>query len=400
MNIVILDACRDDPMSRSWKRGIGEKGLAVMSSVSDNTFIIYSTSPGRVAEDGAGKNSVFTETFARHILDSGIYIEEVFKRTKNDVVRLNKNQIPWASSSLGEDFSFSAEKPSLNESARGENKNEKSTTAVIITSPDNYIIVLNGDTTGTITENNPSINLNLGAGDFYLQAISNQFPDKFITDSLHITREDLQRGTTKFLRLRDDDPEKEIKYKATQNQGKLLEDVLNKIKYNMVQIRGGEFKMGDKMGYNDAMPEHQVKLNSFYISKTEVTQEEWTTIMGGENPSYFTVDCKSCPVENVSWDEANEFIRILDSITHESYSLPSEAQWEYAAMGGDAKSKYYFSGGNNLSTFGWYRDNANHATHAVGLKATNEYGIYDMSGNVAEWCSDWYDENYYNKIAA
>ncbi|HSZ85109.1 MAG TPA: SUMF1/EgtB/PvdO family nonheme iron enzyme, partial [Puia sp.] len=397
MNIIILDACRDDPMSRSWKRGIGEKGLAVMSSVSDNTFIIYSTSPGRVAEDGAGRNSVFTETFAKHILDSGIYIEEVFKRTKNDVVKLNKNQIPWASSSLGEDFSFSNEKTSANSASHSENKIEKTTTDVIITSPDNYSIVLNGDIAGIITENNPSITLNLGAGDFSIKAVNNQFPNKIITDTLHITKEDLQRGATKFLRLNGNNADEEIKNNSSANKN--LEDVLNKIKYSMVQIHGGEFKMGDKMGYNDAMPEHNVKLNSFYISKTEVTQEEWAAIMGGENPSYFTVDCKYCPVENVSWSDAIEFIRALDSITNENYSLPTEAQWEYAAMG-DGKSKNYFSGGNKLATFGWFRDNAINETHPVGLKATNENGIYDMSGNVAEWCSDWYDENYYNKIAA
>ncbi|HEX4375482.1 MAG TPA: SUMF1/EgtB/PvdO family nonheme iron enzyme [Puia sp.] len=400
MNIIILDACRDDPMSRSWKRGIGEKGLAVMSSVSDNTFIIYSTSPGRVAEDGAGKNSVFTEVLAKHILDPGIYIEEVFKRTKNDVVKLNSKQIPWSSSSLGEDFSFSNEKPSANSEHYSENKIEKTTTDVIITSPDNYSIILNGDTIGIITENNPSVNLDLAAGDFYIKAVSNQSPGKIIADTLHITKEDLQKGTTKFLRLTGNDPEVEIKNNAASNENKQLADVLNKIKYNMVQIRGGEFKMGDKMGYNDATPEHNVKLNSFYISKTEVTQEEWTAIMGGEDPSYFTVDCKYCPVENVSWNDANEFIHALDSITNENYSLPTEAQWEYAATGGDAKSKYYFSGGNKLSTFGWYRDNSINETHPVGLKATNENGIYDMSGNVAEWCSDWYDENYYNKIVA
>ncbi len=166
----------------------------------------------------------------------------------------------------------------------------------------------------------------------------------------------------------------------------------------MVLIRGGEFKMGDKMGYNDAMPEHTVKLNSFYISKTEVTQEEWATIMGGDNPSNFSVDCKYCPVDNVSWDDANKFISILDSMTKEDYSLPTEAQWEYAAEGTDDRLRFHFSGGNKLAILGWYRDNSNNQTHPVGQKATNANGIYDMSGNVAEWCLDWYGENYYNKI--
>ena len=397
MSIIILDACRDDPLSRSWKRGIGEKGLAVMSSVNDNTYIIYSTSPGRVADDGVGKNSVFTETLAKHILDSGIYIEEVFKRTKSDIVKINKKQIPWSTSSLGVDFSFNNEKPKNAPEKNAENKKENTTSEVIITSFDNYNILLNSDTVGLITKNNPSVNLSLAAGDYIIKATSKEFPDKVIEDTLHITTEDIQKGGSKFYRLGDNNKESVIKNRSSSNEEMHLTEVLNKIKYSMVQIPGGEFKMGNKMGYNDAMPEHKVKLNSFYISKTEVTQEQWKAVMSGENPSYFTVDCKDCPVEMVSWDDVNKFISALNSLTKENYSLPTEAQWEYAAMSGDAKSKYYFSGGNKLASFGWYSDNATGKTHPVGIKGTNEKGIYDMSGNVAEWCSDWYDENYYTK---
>jgi formylglycine-generating enzyme required for sulfatase activity len=400
MSIIILDACRDDPLSRSWKRGIGEKGLAVMSSVNDNTYIIYSTSPGRVADDGLGKNSVFTETLAKHILDSGIYIEEVFKRTKSDIVRINKKQIPWSTSSLGMDFSFNNAKPKNTSGKKPEIKIENTTSEVIITSFDNYSIVLDGDTIGLITKSNPSINLSLAAGNFIAKAISKEFPDRIIEDTLRITADDVQKGSPKFYRLGDNNINKQetpIKSRSSSNEEMHLTEVLNKIKYSMVEIPGGEFRMGSKMGYNDAASEHKVKLNSFYISKTEVTQEQWKAIMGGENPSYFTIDCKECPVETVSWDDANKFIGILDSLTKENYSLPTEAQWEYAAMSGDQKSKYYFSGGDKLASFGWYASNANNKTHQVGIKATNEKGIYDMSGNVAEWCSDWYDENYYNK---
>jgi formylglycine-generating enzyme required for sulfatase activity len=399
MNIIILDACRDDPMSPAWGRGMGEKGLAVMSSVSDNTFIIYSTAPGRVAEDGAGRNSVFTQTLSKHILDSGIFIEDVFKRTKNDVVRLTKKQIPWSTSSLGVNFSFNTSgKPVQGNTP--ENKTNKTTADVVVTSLNNYNIVLNEDTLGTITETNPSIDLNLGPGEFYFKAISRQNPQRVITDTLHITEEDLQQGVPKLVKLMEENSNKEETTMKPNSPGndRHLEDILNKIKYNMVLIHGGEFKMGDKMGYNDALPEHRVKLNSFYISKTEVTQEQWTAIMGSDNPSNFTVDCKNCPVENVSWDDAGKFISTLNSITKENYALPTEAEWEFAAMGAEEKSKFYFSGSNKLAPVGWFRENGENKTHPVGMKATNTNGIYDMSGNVAEWCSDWYDENYYNKI--
>jgi formylglycine-generating enzyme required for sulfatase activity/uncharacterized caspase-like protein len=401
MNIIILDACRDDPMSPSLGRGMGEKGLAVMSSVSDNTFIIYSTAPGRVAEDGAGKNSVFTQTLAKHILDSGIFIEDVFKRTKNDVVKLTKRQIPWSTSSLGINFSFNDSKQAESGN-NSENKTHKTTADVILTSFDNYNIVLNEDTVGTITKDNPSIDLNLGAGDFYFKAISREFPEKTITDTLHITADDIQKGIPLLVKLLTKNSSKEeITMNANsplaENDRHLI-DMLNKIKYNMVIIHGGEFRMGDKMGYNDALPEHLVKLNTFYISKTEVTQEQWMALMGGENPSNFTVDCKYCPVENVSWDDANKFIKKLDSITNENYALPTEAEWEFAAIGTNEKSKSYFSGSSKLGSVGWYRENGENETHQVGMKATNANGIYDMSGNVAEWCSDWYDENYYSRL--
>lgn len=390
INIIILDACRDDPMSRSWTRGGSEKGLAVISSVSDNTFIVYSTSPGRVAEDGIGKNSVFTETLAKHMLDSGVYIEEVFKRTKNDIVQFNKKQVPWSTSSLGENFSFTNGKQVNTAERLNGKKTDKAAIDVVITSFDNYQIIFNDDTIGTITKNNSSVSLSLGTGDFYFKAVNRQFPDRIIEDTLHITVDDLQKGMAKFLKLEGST--------AFVSADKHLEEVLNKIKYNMVQVHGGEFKMGDKMGYNDAIPEHTVKLNSFGISKTEVTQEQWIAIMGGNNPSNFTVDCKYCPVENVSWYDANKFIETLNSITKENYCLPTEAEWEFAAIGGTAKSRSFFSGGSKPGTLAWYRDNANNQTHAVGLKATNENGLYDMSGNVAEWCSDWYDESYYNKV--
>ena len=133
-------------------------------------------------------------------------------------------------------------------------------------------------------------------------------------------------------------------------------------------------------------------IKSFYIGKYEVTQAQWKAVMG-ENPSFFKGD--NLPVENVSWDEVQEFFARLNARTGRNYRLPTEAEWEFAASGGNAlpfcPKGCAYSGSNNLDFVGWYELNSNERTHQVGTKMPNELGIYDMSGNVWEWCSDWYD---------
>jgi hypothetical protein len=127
----------------------------------------------------------------------------------------------------------------------------------------------------------------------------------------------------------------------------------------------------------------------YYISKYEVTQLQWKLIMG-ENHSHFQAD--NLPVENISWYDAQKFIKKLNQITGKNYRLPTEAEWEYAARGGDKSNNYIYSGSNNIDDVSWYWNNSSLKTHPVGLKNPNELGIYDMSGNVYEWCYDWYGE--------
>lgn len=137
--------------------------------------------------------------------------------------------------------------------------------------------------------------------------------------------------------------------------------------------------------YSDESPTHSVTLSNYYIGETEVTQELWTAVMGS-NPSYFTRDMQR-PVEQVSWDACQTFITKLNELTGETFSLPTEAQWEYAARGGNKSKGYIYSGSNTIDDVAWYNSST---THPVKTKAPNELGIYDMSGNVLEWCSDWY----------
>jgi formylglycine-generating enzyme required for sulfatase activity len=165
----------------------------------------------------------------------------------------------------------------------------------------------------------------------------------------------------------------------------------------MKYVEGGEFMMGaandDTAAYDCEKPSHIVRLDSYYMGETQVTQALWETVMGN-NPSYFKGD--SLPVENVSWYDCQEFIKKLNSITGKNFSLPTEAQWEFAARGGNKSRGFLYSGSNNLDEVAWYRHNSNRQTHQVATKKANELGLYDMTGNVEEWCEDYYGKNYYS----
>lgn len=162
--------------------------------------------------------------------------------------------------------------------------------------------------------------------------------------------------------------------------------------FDMVYVEGGTFTMGatSEQGsdaYSDERPTHSVTVSDFYIGKYEVTQAQWRAVMGS-NPSYFTGD--NLPVKQVSWDDIQEFITKLNTMTGKTFRLPTEAEWEYAARGGNKSKGYKYSGSNTLDNVAWYTNNSSRKTHPVGQKQPNELGLYDMSGNVWEWCQDWY----------
>ena len=191
---------------------------------------------------------------------------------------------------------------------------------------------------------------------------------------------------------------------------------VNGVSFEMMKVEAGTFMMGAtsemKDPYDDERPTHQVTLtNNYYMGKTEVTQALWVAVMGqkevkhsfvgrlfGEgstyvdnNPSEFKGNNK--PVERVSWDDCQEFIAKLNAMTGKRFRLPTEAEWEFAARGGNNSKHYQYSGSNNIDDVAWYTDNSSNTTHDVATKSPNELGLYDMSGNVREWCQDRYD-NY------
>ncbi len=168
---------------------------------------------------------------------------------------------------------------------------------------------------------------------------------------------------------------------------------VNGVSFTMVSVAGGTFTMGatsEQVSDADAdeKPSHDVTLNGFSIGQTEVTQGLWEAVMGS-NPSSFKKG-ENYPVEQVSYWDCKSFISKLNSLTGKNFRLPTEAEWEYAARGGRHSQGYKYSGSNSPGSVAWYGDKSNSATHPVATKAANELGLYDMSGNVWEWCNDWY----------
>lgn len=175
---------------------------------------------------------------------------------------------------------------------------------------------------------------------------------------------------------------------AADDNAEVKEYTVGGVSFKMIRVEAGTFRMGSADGVTDERPVHSVTISKdYYIGETEVTQELWTAVMGS-NPSSFTSGSQ-LPVEMVSWNDCQTFITKLNSLTGGNFRLPTEAEWEFAARGGNKSKGYTYSGSNTIDNVAWYVRNTS-KTHVVKTKSPNELGIYDMSGNIREWCQDWY----------
>ena len=188
-----------------------------------------------------------------------------------------------------------------------------------------------------------------------------------------------------------------LKEETPPERQEVLADPIKPIEF--VLVKGGCFQMGDAFGDGkaDEKPVHPVCVDDYYLGKYEITQDQWQSVMGN-NPSFFKSCGEKCPVEQVNWNDIQEFIKKLNAKTKKAYRLPTEAEWEYAARSGGKKEKY--AGTNSdaeLGKYAWYSANSGGSAHPAGQKQPNSLGLYDMTGNVWEWCQDWYGETYYNQ---
>lgn len=304
LNFVLLDACRDNPFSRSFRSA--SRGLSYMGQAPSGTFISYSTGANQVAKDGEGRNSPYTTALLKYIEEPGLTVEDVFKKVRQQL-RLETGQVPWELSSLEGRFYFKSQTGSRNDQAK--------------------------------------------------------------------------------------DPAFETPEPKTFKSPVLGAD--------FVLVSPGQFVMGspdDEKGRNDDEKAHKVTLkNSFFMQTKEVTQHQWKKIMG-TNPSYFGECGDDCPVEQVSFQEVQEFIKRLNALEKTvKYRLPTEAQWEYAVRAGTETPFFTgkclpteqcnYNGSYNLP--GCSGGKNRRSTVKTGSFSSNPWGLYDMNGNVLEWVADW-----------
>ena len=405
VNIIVLDACRNNPFGDRGLRG-GASGLAGMDAPS-GTLIAYATSPGKTASDGFGKNSPYTESLARIIREPGLDIEDVFREVGKDVqLKTAGVQVPWKMDSLTEKFYFKtltgAEGPIQTAGGPGPAavtpKPETPPTGSIKvkSTPAGAAVYVNGTRKGVT----PMDISGLSPGSVVLRVVLDGY--EIVEDTVRIDagKEEIMNYT--LARMAAAPPaspgiETEVKPPSaptgsTQRQWK---DPTTGMEF--VWVEGGTYKMGCGPWAGECKPnespEHEVTVSGFWIGKYTVTQGQWQKVMGS-NPSGFKKG-DSYPVETVSWNDAKEFIREFNSKSGHSFRLPTEAEWEYAARSGGKAEKY--AGGSDVDAVAWYSANSGKSTHSVGTKAPNGLGIYDMSGNVFQWCEDVYDVDAYKK---
>ena len=248
------------------------------------------------------------------------------------------------------------------------------------------IVVTNPTDQKTYTLHCSNVELNNSPTLFYIVVLAGKWKDGFkvdIYDSNNTHQKTLTKSST-------------ASFSTTQAmimpvQGLDMIFNVKGVTFNMIYVEGGTFRMGamegDKQAHNNEKPAHQVTLTyDYYIGQTEVTQALWQAVMGN-NPSTMIGD--NLPVNNVLWEDADAFTKRLSLLTGCSFHLPTEAEWEFAARGGNKSQGYLYAGSNNIQEVAWYGNNSGNTTQPVGTKQPNELGIYDMSGNVIEWCSDW-----------
>jgi formylglycine-generating enzyme required for sulfatase activity len=422
VNIIILDACRDNPFERSFRTA--EKGLAKIDAPA-GSIIVFATAPGGVAADGRGRNGIFTSHLLKTLARPDISLTRALMETRRNVAaETSRQQIPWESSSLMQDVFLLAGGAPGDQNLRpvppqsgvpsqpSDPRAPDKARLYVVTDPgggqvrimnivDKYFdgieldpgrYKLEGSLEGYRTRARWITIDQPGVVDVTLTLTPEPAAPAVAAPSVTAPAQTAPRTEPKPAPAKA--PASRV---SSPRAGDVWKEPVTGMEF--VWVPKGCYQMGcgswTSSCDDDEKPVHEVCLDGFWIGKYEVTQGQWKKIMGS-NPSYYKSG-DDFPVEKVSWNDAKEFISRLSRQSGNRFALPTEAQWEYAARSGGKNEKY--AGGSNVDSVAWYDGNSGGKTHRVGTKAPNGLGIYDMSGNVWEWCEDVYDSNAYSKHA-
>jgi formylglycine-generating enzyme required for sulfatase activity len=389
LNIVILDACRNNPFSRSFRSA--SNGLAQVDAPT-GTLIAYATAPGRVASDGTGQNGLYTSELLKQMQVPALSATDLFMRVRAEVMKQTDNkQVPWEASSLVGSFYFAAGPRNTAGTPTSASANETKINPVAV----------EREYWETVRSSNDPQDYK-----DYLQAYPNGAYAGVARAKLR------QLDTAKNTRPSNSQPTNPPPTGTANTSASRPKSFKSQQGIEMVYIPPGRFMMGSNNSDGEK-PVHEVTISqAFYMGKYEVTQAQWQAVMGN-NPSNFRG--ANLPVEQVSWNDAIAFIARLNAQNDEyTYRLPTEAEWEYACRAGTDGD---YAG--DLEAMAWYGNNSGRRqlnaaeimqtdstnyqkritenggqTHAVGNKLPNSFGLFDMHGNVWEWCQDWYHPNY------
>ena len=368
VSVVILDACRNNPLARDGRNVA--RGLARMEAPS-GALVAFAAQPGAEAIDGSGRNGLYTKYLLRHIETAGLTAEQMFKRVRADVERESgRRQSPREETSLtGADFFFKPVPGAVMAQA----------TAL---KPE----VLVNDAQIEQQAWSAAQSGNTAAG---YSAYLEEFPKGRFAAAARVARASLA-ATPAVAQITPAAPPLTSQPTSPVTAGQVIKDCADCPE--MVVIPAGSFDMGSTE-IVDEQPEHRVHLSAFLLGRTEVTQGQWIAVMG-RNLSSFN-DCgMDCPVENISWNDAQEFARRLSYKTGKNYRLPSEAEWEYAARAGNSGKWSFGNDVSQLGAYAWFSANSDHKSHPVGQKKPNAFGLHDMNGNAREWVEDVWHANY------